>query len=97
TTARYGDFVFGNVLEGSLEASMATDKFQLVRGEIEAGVQLCRQECAYFGLCGGGAGSNKYWEHGRFDGSVTEACRYRIQLVADVVLNGMEQELGLSA
>jgi uncharacterized protein len=97
TTARYGDFVFGNVLEGSLEASMATDKFQLVRGEIEAGVQLCRQECAYFGLCGGGAGSNKYWEHGRFDGSVTEACRYRIQLVADVVLSGMEQELGLSA
>lgn len=97
TTARYGDFVFGNVLEGSLEASMATDKFQLVRGEIEAGVQLCRQECAYFGLCGGGAGSNKYWEHGRFDGSVTEACRYRIQLVADVVLTGMEQELGLSA
>ncbi len=97
TTARYGDFVFGNVLEGSLEASMATDKFQLVRGEIEAGVQLCRHECAYFGLCGGGAGSNKYWEHGRFDGSLTEACRYRIQLVADVVLSGMEQELGLSA
>ncbi|MCX5931053.1 MAG: GRRM system radical SAM/SPASM domain protein, partial [Cyanobacteria bacterium] len=60
-----------------------------------AGVDLCRRDCAYFGLCGGGAGSNKYWEHGRFDYSVTEACRYRIQLVADVVLAGMEQELGL--
>jgi uncharacterized protein len=96
-TADYGDFIFGNVLQGSLEASMHTDKFQRVWREIEAGVDLCRRDCAYFGLCGGGAGSNKYWEHGRFDCSVTEACRYRIQLVADVVLAGMEQELGLSA
>ena len=95
-TARYGDFVFGNVLEGSLEACMATDKFQRVRGEIEAGVQLCRQECAYFGLCGGGAGSNKYWEHGTFACAETQACRYRIKLVADVVLAGLESSLGLA-
>ena len=62
-----------------------------------AGVEACRASCAYFGLCGGGAGSNKYWEHGRFDGTETQHCRYRIQLVADVVLEGMEKELGLTA
>jgi uncharacterized protein len=48
-------------------------------------------------LCGGGAGSNKVFEQGRFDGTETQACRYRIQLVADVVLAGLEQQLGLSA
>ena len=55
----------------------------------------CRRECAYFGLCGGGAGSNKYWEHGTFACSETQACRYRIKITADVVLAGLEEALGL--
>lgn len=96
-TERFGDFVFGHVLHDRLEDIAATPKFQQVRDEIAAGVQACRSGCEYFGLCGGGAGSNKYWEHGRFDGTATQHCRYRIQLVADVVLEGMEQELGLAS
>ncbi|MEI7666269.1 MAG: cyclophane-forming radical SAM/SPASM peptide maturase GrrM/OscB [Synechococcaceae cyanobacterium ELA263] len=95
-TKEYGDFSFGNVRHDSLEALAQSEKFQRVLAEISSGVERCRQSCAYFGLCGGGAGSNKYWEHGTFDSSVTQACRYRIQLVADVVLAGMEQELGLA-
>ena len=96
-TERFGDFVFGHVLRDRLEDIAATEKFQQVEAEIAAGVEACRTSCAYFGLCGGGAGSNKYWEHGRFDTSETQHCRYRIQLVADVVLEGMERELGLVA
>jgi uncharacterized protein len=96
-TAEYGDFSFGNVLVDSLEALAATDKFRRVAAEIRAGVELCRGSCEHFGLCGGGTGSNKYWEHGRFDCTQTQHCRYRIQLVADVVLEGLEQELGLTA
>jgi uncharacterized protein len=96
-TERFGDFVFGNVLNDRLVDLAANPKFQAVRAEIAAGVEACRASCAYFGLCGGGAGSNKYWEHGRFDGTETQHCRYRIQLVADVVLEGMEKELGLTA
>ncbi len=96
-TAEYGDFAFGNVLSDSLESLVAREKFQRVHRAIRSGVERCRGGCAYFGLCGGGAGSNKYWERGTFDCSETQACRYRIQLVADVVLAGMEQELGLSA
>ena len=60
-----------------------------------AGVEQCRTECDYFGLCGGGAGSNKYWENGSFATSETQACRYRIKLVADVVLAGMEEALAI--
>lgn len=96
-TAEYGDFSFGNVLDDSLESLAGTEKFRRVAAEIRAGVELCRSSCQHFGLCGGGTGSNKYWEHGRFDCTQTQHCRYRIQLVADVVLEGLEQELGLSA
>ncbi|MCP9885028.1 hypothetical protein KBY97_07785 [Synechococcus sp. ATX 2A4] len=42
------------------------------------------------------AGSNKSWEHGSFHCSTTQHCRYRIRLVADVAVMGMERELGLS-
>ena len=63
----------------------------------EEAVHRCRQRCEYFGLCGGGAGSNKSWEQGTFNCTETQACRYRIKAVADVVLAGMEQELNLAA
>ena len=96
STPEFGDFVFGNVLRDSLESVIATEKFQQVAREMEAGVQLCRDRCAYFGLCGGGAGSNKYWEHGSFAVSETLACRFRIQRVADVVLAELERSLELS-
>jgi uncharacterized protein len=96
-TAEYGDFSFGNVRQHSLEQLAATEKFRRVQAEIASGVDLCRRSCEYFGLCGGGAGSNKYWEHGRFDVSATQHCRFRIQLVADVVVAGMERELGLAS
>jgi uncharacterized protein len=96
-TERFGDFVFGHVLRDRLVDIAATPKFQQVQAEIAAGVAACQASCAYFGLCGGGAGSNKYWEHGRFDAAETQHCRYRIQHVADVVLEGMERELGLAA
>ncbi|MFZ0408338.1 MAG: cyclophane-forming radical SAM/SPASM peptide maturase GrrM/OscB [Cyanobium sp.] len=96
-TPDYGDFAFGHVLQHSLAELADTEKFQHVLAEISSGVERCRRSCDYFGLCGGGAGSNKYWEHGTFDCSTTQHCRYRIQLVADVVLAGMEQQLGLAA
>jgi uncharacterized protein len=58
-------------------------------------VERCRRARSTRSCCGG-AGSNKYWEQGSFDCSTTQHCRYRIQLVADVVVAGMERELGLA-
>jgi uncharacterized protein len=60
-----------------------------------AGVQQCQESCSYFGVCGGGAGSNKYWENGSFNSTETKACRYRIQIITDIVLAGLEQSLGI--
>ena len=80
----------------SLESVISTEKFQRMQRDMIAGVELCRSSCDYFGLCGGGAGSNKYWETGSFRSSETQACRYRVKTVADVVMAGLERSLGVA-
>jgi uncharacterized protein len=42
-------------------------------------------------VCGGGAGSNKYWENGSFNSAETQACRYRTKIVTDIVLEAFER------
>jgi uncharacterized protein len=96
-TEEYGDFVLGHVQHDSLASIVATEKFQRIQADLCSGIERCRAECEYFGVCGGGAGSNKYWEHGSFDCSETQACRYRIKLTSEVVLAGLESMLGLPA
>ena len=87
----YGDFVFGNVLTDTLESVCHTEKFRSVNADMQAGVEACRQSCSYFGVCGGGAGSNKYWENGSFRGTETQACRYRTKVVTDIILEAFER------
>lgn len=95
-TDRYGDFILGNVLHDSFESACYTDKFQHIYQEMAAGVQRCQETCPYFGVCGGGAGSNKYWENGSFNSTETKACRYRVQIITDIVLEALEQSLGIN-
>lgn len=78
-TDEYGDFVLGNVLNNTFESICATKKFQQVYQDISTGIDLCRQTCQYFGVCGGGAGSN--------------ACKNRIKVLPDVVLDVLEGAL----
>lgn len=94
-TDRYGRFILGNVLQDSFESVCSTPSFQKAYQEMTAGVERCRQTCDYFGLCGGGNGSNKYWENGTFNSAETWACRYRIKAIADVVMENLEHSLGL--
>lgn len=91
----YGRFNLGNVRHDSLASACQHPRFQRMWDDMRAGIEACRSRCGYFGLCGGGAGSNKYWETGSFRASETQACRYRIQHVADVVMAKLEQELQL--
>jgi uncharacterized protein len=91
----YGEFVFGNVLTDSLESICHTEKFQRVNADMQAGVAMCRETCDYFGACGGGAGSNKYWENGTFASAETQACRFRTKIVTDIVLEALERTASL--
>lgn len=94
-THNQGNFVLGNVLRDTFESACQTEKFQTIYREMRAGVELCRNSCEYFRVCGGGAGSNKYWENGTFSSTETQACRYRIKAVTDVVVQRLEESLGL--
>ena len=94
-TEPYGDFILGNILTDTLESVCYTEKFKKINQDMTAGVNLCRQTCEYFGLCGGGAGSNKYWENGTFNSADTNACNYRIKIITDVVVEALEKSLGL--
>jgi uncharacterized protein len=61
--------------------------------EIDAGVQRCRAECAYFDVCLGGAPSNKLAEHGHLGGSRTQACRLGLQVPVDRILAALDRQL----
>jgi uncharacterized protein len=72
---RYGDFTSGNVLSTSLGDILAGATGTPWIAEFLTGVENCRATCPYFGFCGGAHAANRYFEHGRFDGTETDHCR----------------------
>jgi uncharacterized protein len=94
-TAAGPAFAMGNVLTGPLDAMTGDPVFLKVSAEIAAGVELCRRTCAYWRFCGGGAPSNKFFEHGRFDVAETAACRVHKQATVRSVLRHLEHRAGL--
>ena len=94
-SSNYGDFILGNLLDDTLESVCNRPKFLQLYQDITSGIHLCRENCQYFGLCGGGAPSNKYWENDTFVCTETMACQYNKQVVVDVVIEGIENSLGL--
>ena len=67
-----------------------TEAFQRLLRDMSSGMKRCQQECEYYGFCGGGTGSNKYWEHGSLDATETCACRFSSQIPVDVLLEKLE-------
>ena len=92
THAAYGDFLFGNVFEDSLEDILTRPKFVAVNQQIQRGVLKCLQSCPYFMFCGGGNPSNKLFENGTFNSTETRACRLRIKATTDAVIEHLEQK-----
>jgi uncharacterized protein len=92
----YGEFVFGNVARDTLDSVRCNPKLERVYDDIQKGVQLCRETCEYFCVCGGGIPSNKLHENGTFHSTQTLACRLRIKTLCDVVMEFLEQESGVT-
>lgn len=92
----YGDFIFGNVKDDTFESACATDKFQRINQDIQAGVDLCQHTCPYFSVCGGGSPANKYFENGLFNSAETMFCRYTTKILTDIILGDIETSLGLN-
>jgi uncharacterized protein len=86
--AEYDNFIIGNVHADSFDALPDSPVLGRMRRDIAAGVALCREQCPYFHVCGGGEPVNKLAENGSFISTATDACRMTRMAVADLVISG---------
>jgi len=87
----YNDYIVGNILTESLEDMLRSPAMEAMTRDISAGVEMCRKECDYFSVCGGGAPVNKLAENGSFASSRTAFCSL-VQIVpTDLILQALER------
>ena len=86
----YGSFNLGNVHEIGFLESMETAQFAKMYSDVVAGVQICRDTCQYFRICGATCLSNKVSENGSFRSAETQFCRLQKQAIADTVISHLE-------
>jgi len=92
--AAYDDFIIGNINRDRLVDLPQRPMFRKMLADISAGVELCRQSCEYFSVCGGGEPVNKLAENGTFVSAETTYCRMSKMRATDLVLDlldGIEQ------
>lgn len=94
---RYGDMSLGNLFEMSIDQCLRSPHYKRIAKAVSDGVELCRSECDYFELCGGGSPSNKLAENQRFDSSETGFCRLQKKACVDFGLGELERMLGIRA
>jgi uncharacterized protein len=88
---KYNDFIVGNILSESLQDMLRSPAMQAMTRDIAAGVAMCRKECDYFSVCGGGAPVNKLAENGSFASSRTAFCSL-VQIVpTDLILHALDR------
>jgi uncharacterized protein len=84
----YDDYVIGNINAHDFADMAASPALAAMRADIEEGVELCRAQCAYFDVCGGGQPANKIAENGTFASAATNFCRTTRMAIADLVMSG---------
>jgi uncharacterized protein len=89
--AKYNDFVIGNINAASLEDMRRSAAMRAMSRDIAAGVELCRQSCEYFSVCGGGAPVNKLFENGSFNSARTSFCDLTQKIPIDLILEAFSR------
>ncbi len=87
----YHNFILGNVNRDRLTDLPDRPSMRKLLADIVIGVDLCRQSCEYFSVCGGGAPVNKLSENGTFISTETTYCRMTIMRPIDLVLGALDQ------
>ena len=88
--AAYGDFILGNINRDRLTDLSRSHILDRMMRDIMAGVEMCRRNCGYFSVCGGGEPVNKLAENGTFASMETAYCRVAKKQPANLVLNALE-------
>ena len=87
----YEDFLLGNINRDSLVDMPRRSNFARMLADIQAGVEMCRERCEYFSVCGGGEPVNKLAENGSFVSTETTYCRLTKMQATDLVLDALER------
>ena len=87
----YEDFLLGNINRDFLVDLPRRPNFTKMLADIRAGVEICRERCEYFSVCGGGEPVNKLAENGSFASSETTYCRLTKMRATDLVLDALER------
>ncbi|HIH50481.1 MAG: cyclophane-forming radical SAM/SPASM peptide maturase GrrM/OscB [Candidatus Micrarchaeaceae archaeon] len=89
----YGDFIFGNAnTMRTLDDILENRHFLRVFDDVGIGVKMCREQCGYYPVCGGGNPSDKLYENNTFKSTETTACRLQVQVVSEAVLPFLENK-----
>ena len=89
--AGYDDFLLGNVNRDNLADLPNRPNLARMLRDIRAGVEMCRNSCEYFSVCGGGEPVNKLSENGTFASTETMHCRLTKMRTTDLVLDALER------
>jgi uncharacterized protein len=88
-------FALGDIRDvSSVDEFLVTRRAEMTQREIDHGVDMCRLECDYFGVCGGGSPGNKFYESGTFATTETLKCALQIQELTEVVLSSAGERFG---
>jgi uncharacterized protein len=88
----HGDFCFGNILDKDFDGPVGGEIFNKTAEEIRLGVELCRMNCRYFEVCGGGSPSNKMSENRSLISGETSFCKLSIQAPADALFEFLAEQ-----
>lgn len=81
-------YVVGNIRDiSSFSDILKNSNFIKLNQEIQTGVEMCRETCEYFAICGGGAPMNKISENGTFASTETTYCVLSKKAVADLFMH----------
>jgi uncharacterized protein len=87
----YEDFLLGNINCDRLVDLLRRPNLARMLADISAGVEMCRERCEYFSVCGGGEPVNKLAENGSFASTETTYCRLTKMRATDLVLDALER------
>ena len=80
-------FAIGNVMDiESIDDIFFNPKAIARQSDIDLGVDICKQSCQYYDVCGGGSPSNKYFENGTVASAETMHCATQMKALAEVLL-----------
>lgn len=93
SSSDFATFAIGNIFRDDFADLQNSSNLARMSAQVREGTEMCRKQCQYFPVCGGGAPSNKVFENGSFASTETVYCRLTKKRVTDFVLSTIEQHL----